>query len=481
MNLIYQIGRFDPKFLNKLNFKIEGKDYFSSLTGLAYREFIKENKQEEAKLVLVFPASLLINKGAIENIPENYADFKQKLSKFLDGDLSEKESYYKNPYPYFKLHPHSKEADGFTVIHSLGEFGRFQFDATFDELVLEIFLDIVSRYRERPFNKLFIDISSGLNFHVTALLEGAKLFYTFYKLQNFLKDHSPLEVYLIFSDPIIGAPTPSKNFYEIHKTKLDVKTFFEYPQKPEGINVKIREDKIILEQTYDNFIKSLATINDKLDENLKREFKEKLNPLFSYGYLFYSAIKNNVPLVLYTFKYDNLEKIEDGITFLITKTKDLLSNTFQKPAGLEVDSFKKAFFMLALYKGIVKALKEKGITQKPEVTVAELKAIFIKDKPTLYDSFNLLLNSWYLGRELHNNFIKDEIKVKFTSEYKPLTEFIEGKYEGGCDKADKRNFLAHCGFERTCVEVKKDGETIYLRYKPGNETKKKILEILFEI
>jgi len=41
-----------------------------------------------------------------------------------------------------------------------------------------------------------------------------------------------------------------------------------------------------------------------------------------------------------------------------------------------------------------------------------------------------------------------------------------------------RNFIAHCGFERNCVEVRKENEEVFIRYR--KEVLERIKEILWK-
>jgi len=59
-----------------------------------------------------------------------------------------------------------------------------------------------------------------------------------------------------------------------------------------------------------------------------------------------------------------------------------------------------------------------------------------------------------------------------------MKEYISGETQ---DKDIKdRNFLAHCGFERNCLEVKKIGNEIFLRYTTDEEKRRKLIKILLE-
>jgi CRISPR-associated protein Csx1 len=457
MKLIYQIGRLERGAFNPIKFEVHGKVYEALLSSFALKQSFFKNG-EDAKVILIYPISLFLNKNApqIENISE---DFKQTIEGVLKNE-NELSNYLSNPYPYFEKHPHSKEANGFIVIHSIGQYEGVKFSATLEELILEIFIDMVKRYQDEHFSELYLDISSGHNIYTSALLEAGRLFLTFYKLQNFNLKENGLKVFITFSDPIV---LPYDRTFQVHKDFcLEVKAFFSFPEKP-------TQNK--LDNAYSKFAKDLIGEDKEL-----RPFKRQLNELFSYGYFFYSAIKNNCPLVLYTKPYHQEEEIDKGIVDLISFVKQRLSSNYQSTPGLKFDLFRKAFLMLSIYKGIVKVLKEYMIYKKEEVEIEELARNFRDENQSFYNCFELKQNREYFSHEYSNTFEREGerggIKDKIPEHYVLLREFIKGE----SDEIKPRNFLAHCGFERNCVYVRRQGDQVFVKY--GSEVLSRIEEIL---
>jgi CRISPR-associated protein Csx1 len=449
MKLIYQIGRLEKGAFNLIKFEVHGKVYEALLSSFALKQSFIENEQA-SKVILIYPVSLFLNKNApeIENIP---VDFKLTIESILNNE-NERFNYLSNPYLYFEKHPHSKEADGFIVIHSIGQYEGIKFSATLEELILEIFIDMVKRYQNEPFSELYLDISSGHNIYTSALLEAGRLFLTFYKLQNFNLKENGLKVFITFSDPIVA---PYDRTFQVHKDFcLEVKTFFSFPEKPNQNNLKDAKDLI------------------GEDKEL-RPFKRQLNELFSHGYFFYSAIKNNSPLVLYTWEYHQEEEIDKGIAGLINFVKQSLYSNYQSTPGLKFDLFRKAFLMLSIYKGIVKVLKEYKIFKKEEVELEELARNFRDENQSLYNCFELKQNREYFSHEYSNTFEREEIKNNIPEHYVPLRNLIIGE----SDEIKPRNFLAHCGFERNCVYVRRQGDKVFIKYY-GDEVLRRIEKIL---
>ena len=455
MKLIYQIGRLERGAFNPIKFEVHEKVNKALLSSFALKQSFLENG-DDAKVILIYPISLFLNKNApqIENISE---DFKQTIEGVLKNE-NELSNYLSNPYPYFAKHPHSEEADDFIVIHSIGQYKGIKFSATLEELILEIFIDKVKRYQDEHFSELYLDISSGHNIYTSALLEAGRLFLTFYKLQNFNLKENGLKVFITFSDPIVA---PYDRTFQVHKDFcLEVKTFFSFTEKP-------TQNK--LDNAYSKFAKDLVG-------NELRSFKNQLKELFSHGYFFYSAIKNNCPLVLYTKPYHQEEEIDKGIADLINFVKQRIYSNYQATPGLKFDLFRKAFLMLSIYKGIVKVLKEYKIYKKEEVGLEELAWNFRDENQSFYNCFELKQNREYFSHEFSNTFEREGerggIKDKIPEHFVPLRDLIKGE----SDEINHRNFLAHCGFERNCVYVRRQGATIFIKY--GSEVLSRIEEIL---
>jgi CRISPR-associated protein Csx1 len=117
--IIYQIGRFDSSIDEKVNFEIDDKPYSCELSSFA----LKEHFGEHAKVILVYPVSILLNEYALRGIKdkEHFRTFHEKIEGIVTKP-EEKERYIKNPWEYLREHPHSKKADDFIVIPSIGEF-----------------------------------------------------------------------------------------------------------------------------------------------------------------------------------------------------------------------------------------------------------------------------------------------------------------------------------------------------------------------
>ncbi len=154
MHLIYQIGRFEVNSFKSLNFLIDKQVFKSSLSSLALKEYFTKIGIN-SKVILLYPVSLFFNRNAIERTSDLTQDFKEKIFKILDS-TKDRESFFLNPYSFYEFHPHSELVDNFSVIHSIGEYEGVEFRATFEEIVFEIFLDILKRYLNEPLKKFIL-------------------------------------------------------------------------------------------------------------------------------------------------------------------------------------------------------------------------------------------------------------------------------------------------------------------------------------
>lgn len=426
MRVIYQIGRLDSN-MEELDFSVDGRTFRAPLSSLALKKYFGDQTQ----VILLYPVSLPINERLLKSSLDDNLKFKIKWV------LENPSDYLTNPKEFFQHHPHSKLVDDYTIIHSLGTFGNLEFNANFDLIVLEIFAEIVNRYLNSKFSELYVDISSGHNIYVSALIEAARNFLVFQRLQNW-SDSDEMIVKFIFSDPIIGS---SKREYEIHYDyELKLKVFFSSP---------------IDKSDLDSYNLSRAISGDD------KKFKNEIQQMLTNFMIAFSAIKNNTPLVLYSFTFDEISKIVSAILRSIEKIKTSLSSNWLAPPQLIKDSYIKLLLTLSFYQGILKTIEKVGIIHKREVELDEI----LSQAKKVYQIFNLNLHYGLLKHEIRNlKNGKDQdgktLLEKAKENWQRLSEFLFGESR----EIVPRNFLAHAGFERNSLELKKSEKGILVRY-----------------
>ncbi len=215
--VIFQIGRLDKGYNESKDFSFEGNTYNFPLSSFA----LKQLSGKEAKVVILYPVSLVLNESFSKYEGED--DFLKKQVKTILNNESEKEKYLNNPYSLFKNHPHSKEND-FEVLHSLGTYSGETFSTTMHDLILYIWCMMMQEYLENEFDEIYIDISSGLNFYMASLQEALRYFLTWESLYNI--SSSKVKGFISYTDPILGSAQTSYNIYT-YETKH--KAFFKSP------------------------------------------------------------------------------------------------------------------------------------------------------------------------------------------------------------------------------------------------------------
>ncbi|GAB6183882.1 CRISPR-associated CARF protein Csx1 [Thermodesulfovibrio hydrogeniphilus] len=442
--LIYQIGRLDQNFIDNLKFSIDSNDYETSLSSFAIKQYYK-TKSLQAEVILLYPQSLVFNRGLINNeifknkCPENFW-------KALKDAWDNPEEYLKNPYFVFQQHPHTKKADGFLVIYSLGEYetskNLHRFDVEYEDIVLMILGDMIERYLKESdsIKKIIVDISSGHNVYINALIEAIRNMDVWVKLFNILMKESPT-MEIAFSDPILG--TARKNPFNIYFEKLAVRAFFDSPVKFEDIN------------------------NNKLSGSIfsqkeMRQKKKNLQDIFEKFSILFSAIKNNAPLSIYHFGYHEKEQVLNELMDFLQVLKDKF--VFPMSPKLKKADYIKSLIVFSFYLGLIKLMKDFGI--KNNLNGVEIDEIKTKFKE-IYGKFNLILNTTVLGQEIEN--IRNNVKNKKDFNFKPLLLLLHPDRDPSNSKPNKRNFFAHSGLETNVTLCKKENEKIYLKYDEQKE------------
>ncbi|MCX7858023.1 MAG: CRISPR-associated CARF protein Csx1 [Deltaproteobacteria bacterium] len=439
---IFQIGRIDFNFLQSIKFKIGESSFTETLSSLALREYYEN---ENVKNILIYPVSLVFSSHLLDN--PKFRDFISKdfLNAF-ERAFTEPDAYLANPTEFFEKHPHSKEVDSFFVIHSLGTYSlresTISFDCTYDDIVLEIFVYLIETYLNHvnyP-TRYVIDISSGHNVYISALIEAVRQFGVFTELASWKDKSKKPTVAFAFSDPII----PGSDFtYNIHFEPLSVKTFFAAPIHSADF-------------TQNSIVKSLSFG----DKNLKKS----LRGLIENFILTYSALKNSIPLYIYQFGYDDEGTIKQCLEEIIANLKKRFQENYRCSPKFQRDTLVRAFLVLAMYWGIIKTLIEIGVQKSNYngIAIEDMKVAFDR----VYDVFQLVPNKTLLGREVSDLTEVKLNKEELHSEFRPLYLFLD---KGKTGSPDKRNFLAHSGLERNITMVKCIDNKIFIKYDEKHE------------
>ncbi|NYE58834.1 CRISPR-associated CARF protein Csx1 [Carboxydothermus ferrireducens] len=449
MNLIYQIGRLDRGCLNLVKFKKDCEIFEASLSSLALKKYL-ENQGEKTQLVIIYPISLPLNKTLLG------AEFPLELKEAINQCINNPQVYLNNPEEFFKLLNSFQGREEFIIIHSLGSYLGIDFQSSFDDIVLEIFIDMINRYLSLGFKNLYVDISSGHNIYVTALLEALRHFHTWVNLRNWANDSKLPEIFVSFSDPILG--NTEAQVFNLYWEEIKYKTFFSSP--------------LSSEDAKGNFAQILTNL---FGDN--RQQKREVRPLLESFSLIFSAIKNNVPLILYKYGYHDSKVIKKVFCSVLNHTYQTLYRNYKDSPILSKSSYTKTILALGFYWGISEILKILRVHKDENndgVKIDEIKEKFEK----VYEIFGLVINKQFLGTELSNSSKKinealddpdlsPEIKNKILSEeWVSLIDIHKGRKAGN---PDPRNFFAHAGMEGNVTEARKQGSQIFVRIKDKYE------------
>lgn len=434
--IIYQIGRLDTNVFKKIKFFIEKNTFETTLSSFAIRDFLKEKKSYNSKIILIYPVSLPFNPSLINN--ELFkSSCPEKCYELLKQVINNPQEYLKDPSIFFKEHPHTKIANSFKIIHSLGEYKTlhktFKFESHYSDIVIMILIDMIKNYLQHSdeIEKIIIDISSGHNIYVSALIESFRYLGTWIKLYNWDDQNPQLEI--AFSDPITQI---NDNLYKLHFEKQSIKAFFSPPITKNDIN---------------NYKLSKAIF----PENNQREHKNSIQSMLEGFAKTFSAIKNNTPLTIYEFGYHYVDNLKETLNTFIDHIEKKLNESYEKTPNLNKEDNLKVLLTCGFYIGLSKVLNTNGITKSETIEIKDIRKKF----NTIYKIFNLDLNDIILGNEV------DKI-IKGINKNTDWILLLDVFYKGNKKetKPQKRNFFAHAGFEGSITELKKQEQNIYLRY-----------------
>jgi CRISPR-associated protein Csx1 len=419
--MIFQVtGR--PENYGEKEFVLKGEIYRTCLCSDALRKHL-EQEGKRAKLTIFVPESLPIN------------------SSLDDVNRTIREKGIQN----FES----------VVIPSVGKYSQKggEFRGSIEAITTAIFLHFL---KNRP-DEFYIDISTGFNVYPVSLLEAAKRYLTYRKLEGMLQEKSDFKAYILFSPPIMRDSHSLGDIdrYYAEIQPFDVKAFFSLP-RPEIDKIASGKQK-----------EKLAELNKK-----GHELKNKFRSMFGELKLAYNAIRFNVPLAFYemlefTVAVDEMER--EIIAFVEGFLEPIKEGDVVERLKIDGVNIANIFYTLALYRSIKEFAES---LSEPEL--GEIKEKF----SSLYRVKNMGVgvNEYFLLREVEEIRGKAE-KIGDGAEL-ILGKLIHGEEFKETSGISKRNFFAHSGFLQNWTVVKKEKGKIYLRWV--EDAKKEIKNWLLE-
>lgn len=407
---IFQVtGR--PENYEEKEFVLNGETYRTCLCSDALRRHL-EQEGKRAKLTIFVPESLLLDRTLDE--------FREKLREKGTHDFET------------------------VIIPSVGKYGHEEFRGSVEAITTAIFLHFL---KNRP-DEFYIDISTGFNVYPLSLLEAAKRYLTYRKLEGLLQGRDNVKAYTLFSPPVMK----DVDRYHAEIQPIDVKAFFSLP------NANI--DKI----AYWERKERLAELN-KSGAEIKKRFRK----MFEELKMAYNAIRLNAPLAFYELLEFNVPVKEDEvIEFVEGFLEPFKEGDVVERFNVDGVNVANVFYTIALYRSV-----KEFADSLSEPDVDEIWEKF----SSLYRVKNLGIgvNEYFLQRDLED--IKTRGKELREGEEEILGRLIHGdNFKESTVR--KRNFFAHSGFLKEWTLLRKADGRILL-YWVG-EGKKEIMNWLIE-
>ena len=396
---------------------------------------------ENTRVTIVFPVSLFYDHkeiiGGATHLQELEGLFQERFREYMKG-----------PFDSF-------------VIQSMGRYKSVEFKSDYDLIVLRLLARMIRDYLEYRPNEVLVDISTGLNVNVSALLEAFRFFLIWVKLFTYGQEKGT-RFYRAFSELVMEGE--KNQTYRIHIKETNAKAFFLSP-----LNVP-----------------DLDRLPEGVNSHLLRRFL-----------ITFTALYRNAPLYIYHAgfdrSYDIYQEMERLLERILYDTGVYSLNergSVEFPITLDRRMMTSVLLALALYWRISHILEEhlgedyQKRYRSRGISTEELERIFVR---SIYPKLYLEMNAFLLNNELDNirEAVGRDKKIKglYSRTFYPLSPAFTGNLSRDQCSEDympnPRNFLAHSGFERCLVEAYGNSRNLHFRYKKGVEPfiEKALLEI----
>jgi len=406
------------------NYRYKNKIYTSSTTLPLLLDTIKPNYT-----YIILADTLMDKYDNIFTYQEGLARIKNEAGAFIKEKI--------RSYPT-KL---KEDNINILILPAVGTFSRSRFVGNpnnfyalvYFELARNILRNLGSKLafiseNNKPCLELYLDITHGLNFMTMMTYRAVK------DILQIIAYFCNVRLIVLNSDPLVGSGNIDLNINEIEKINvIPAFNFYRYsdtmllipsPSGHEGVN-------------------ALTKRMDRL-------------------YAFCSAFLHGLPVYMYYFyEKPKEDEIENIVKLFYDHIKVNVNGTFEVIQGLNFgESFISLLQGFLLSNLLMVNAKDDGVVKMDDIE--RIKGIFKHSRTILQR----------LERELGK--IK---RVRIGSEFKDYGFYAEANYSPN-DNFDGRNFFAHCGFVHNLIELKREGNTIFI--KPKQRFIEEIHEALLE-
>ncbi len=406
------------------NYRYKNKIYTSSTTLPLLLDTIKPNYT-----YIILADTLMDKYDNIFTYQEGLARIKNEAGAFIKEKI--------RSYPT-KL---KEDNINILILPAVGTFSRSRFVGNpnnfyalvYFELARNILRNLGSKLafiseNNKPCLELYLDITHGLNFMTMITYRAVK------DILQIIAYFCNVRLIVLNSDPLVGSGNIDLNINEIEKINvIPAFNFYRYsdtmllipsPSGHEGVN-------------------ALTKRMDRL-------------------YAFCSAFLHGLPVYMYYFyEKPKEDEIENIVKLFYDHIEVNVNGTFGVIQGLNFgESFISLLQGFLLSNLLMVNAKDDGVVKMDDIE--RIKGIFKHSRTILQR----------LERELGK--IK---RVRIGSEFKDYGFYAEANYSPN-DNFDGRNFFAHCGFVHNLIELKREGNTIFI--KPKQRFIEEIHEALLE-
>ncbi|MFN4286616.1 MAG: TM1812 family CRISPR-associated protein [Lacibacter sp.] len=468
--LIIQCGRLDFNYKKNYQFVFNSQTDAHSYGGeapLSSHFLVKDVPHfKEANILFIFPISILHQNWKREELTKTNDEFLSEIA-----ELNE-ETIVSNVEEYLKKHPHVKGFDYMTV-SSLGTYSyngvKRRFEADFNYISTQIYLRLIHSYSYDELEEVYIDISSGQNIYVTALLNAIYRFLPYMQLKRLYREEKAVvKAYVVNADPII----PGVEQISISLSEFRAKAF-----NTLVVNRRGQLDSLLAR--FDNDTKKL----------LKSVIEEE------YPILHICLMRG---FILGTTLIDAqlVEQPNDIIAGVEQKLLELYKPVSEKANNYRFDFFHviTLTFALALFQSLVTLLKKKEVYNQEGYVEFDIKENVDEKKDAKHQLdfshekveavYEVLKTNFgftkpgYKGELVQlSNQIKAGMDRNYLNDFKSIAELGKLVHEKDYKinvNFSARNFFAHEGMEKTVTTLRVVKNKLQLKYK--EEMVKKIKE-----
>lgn len=462
--LILQVGRLDKQYQKPVDFRFNQYKATNTLSSL----FLKESVPDflDAELLIILPISIGMQPWDV-NTQDPF------LKYLLTIDLPD---LLNNAQSVYERHPHVA-GNKLLVVSSLGNYifkeQEIRFDADLNYISTQIYLYLCKNYRNQYLTEIFIDVSSGQNIYVTAMLNALYRFLPFYQFATiYHESYTPLKAYIVNSDPIFTGAAVINIFLSEFRAKAFNTLTISNRSQLQSLVKKLRPDsqkaiRQIVEVEYpflhtcinNGFVLGFTL----LDKTLNTTFKQCMDAYYSDLFTLFNV--NLGVTTQYKFSFYDIV----SLTFLL----ELFHSFIQLIEPLEINDKGLCFAVSKEQKGG----KLTYDVESPEVT-------------RMYELCKAKLGLRHPGYKAELRIFKESMEkfIVFCQEGKAVSygefeRFVKGMNYELNTNFNSRNFFAHFGFEKSITYCSLQSGNIFMKYADTVSTdqiKKQVADFAFK-